>query len=159
MKSVDLVNWGGRTTYFPHNEMSQNNAIMSFGAFDSVSAWAEEHGYGEDELYSDKNEDRTPLAPDIVKVDGVYYLYFTLSKTSGANESAIFCVKTSNLEEAVTYKRWTDVGLVINSCGRHAGTEVTTNSDGEAKKKSVGKHYDKVNASHPSVILEKLGQN
>lgn len=157
VKSVDLVNWGGRTTYFPHNEMSQNNAIMSFSTFDSVSTWAKEHGYGNDELYSDKNEDRTPLAPDIVKVDGVYYLYFTLSKSSGANESAIFCVKTTNLEEAVTYKRWTDVGLVINSCGRHAGTEITTNSDGEAKKKSVGKHYDKVNASHPSVIVSDEG--
>lgn len=153
IKSVDLVNWGGRTTYFPHNDLAQNNAIMSFDAFDSVYNWAKDHGYGDDELYSDKNEDRTPLAPDIVKVDGVYYLYFTLSKVSGANESAIFCVKTSNLEEAVTYKRWTDVGLVISSCGRHAGTEVTTDEDGEAKKKTVSKHYDEANASHPSVIV------
>ena len=157
VKSTDLVNWGGRTTYFPHNELSQNNAIMSFDAFDSVYNWAKEHGYGNDDLYSDKNEDRTPLAPDIVKVDGVYYLYFTLSKVSGANESAIFCVKTTNLEEAVTYKKWTDVGLVVSSCGRHAGTEVTTNSDGDAKKKSVSKYYDKANASHPSIIVSDDG--
>ncbi len=157
VKSVDLINWGGRTTYFPHNEMAQNNAIMSFSAFDSVSEWAKEHGYGKDELYSDKNEDRTPLAPDIVKVDGTYYLYFTLSKVQGANESAIFCVKTDDLEEAVMYKRWEDVGLVISSCGRHAGTQITTNKKGETKKESVSKHYDKVNASHPSVIVSDDG--
>lgn len=157
IKSVDLINWGGRTTYFPHNEFAQNNAIMSFDVFDSVSEWAKEHGYGDDELYSDKNEDRTPLAPDIVKVDGTYYLYFSLSKISGANESAIFCVKTDNLEEAVTYKRWTDVGLVISSCGRHAGTELATDKDGDTKKKSVGKFYDKANATHPSVIVSDDG--
>ncbi len=157
IKSVDLINWGGRTTYFPHNEFAQNNAIMSFDAFDSVSKWAKEHGYGDDELYSDKNEDRTPLAPDIVKVDGTYYLYFTLSKVQGANESAIFCVKTDNLEDAVTYKNWEDAGLVVSSCGRHDGTELTTNKKGENKKVSVSKHYDKANASHPSVIVSDEG--
>lgn len=157
IKSVDLINWGGRTTYFPHNEFAQNNAIMSFDAFDSVSKWAKEHGYGDDELYSDKNEDRTPLAPDIVKVDGTYYLYFTLSKVQSANESAIFCVKTDDLEEAVIYKRWEDVGLVVSSCGRHDGTELTTNKKGETKKESVNKHYDKANASHPSVIISDEG--
>lgn len=157
IKSVDLVNWGGRTTYFPHNELSQNNAIMSFDAFDSVYDWADEHGYGSDELYSDKNEDRTPLAPDIVKVDGTYYLYFTLSKVSGANEAAIFCVKTDDLQEAVTYKRWEDAGLVISSCGRHAGTETTVEEDGKTKKKSVNKYYDAANASHPSIIISDDG--
>lgn len=157
VKSVDLINWGGRTTYFPHNDLAQSNAIMSFDAFDSVSKWAKEHGYSDDELYSDKNEDRTPLAPDIVKVDGIYYLYFTLSKSQNANESAIFCVKTDDLEEAVLYKRWEDVGLVISSCGRHAGTQVTTNKKGETKKESVSKHYDEVNASHPSVIVSDEG--
>ena len=157
IKSVDLVNWGGRTTYFPHNELSQNNAVMSFSAFKSVSKWAKEHGYSNDELYSDKNEDRTPLAPDIVKVDGVYYLYFTLSKVNGANESAIFCVKTDDLQNAVTYKEWDDVGLVISSCGRHAGTETSADENGEVKKKSVSEHYDAANASHPSVIVSDDG--
>ena len=157
IKSVDLVNWGGRTTYFPHNELSQNNAIMSFSAFDSVSEWAKEHGYSDDELYSDRNEDRTPLAPDIVKVDGVYYLYFTLSKVNGANESAIFCVKTDDLQNAVTYKEWEDAGLVISSCGRHDGTETSVDENGEAKKKSVNEHYDEANASHPSVIISDDG--
>lgn len=153
IKSTDLVNWGGRTTYFESDIAASSNAIMSFSTFDSVYDWAKEHGYGDDELYSDKNEDRTPLAPEIVKVDGTYYLYFSLSKTEGANESAIFCVKTDDLEEAVTYKRWADVGLVISSCGRHGGTETVTDDEGDSKKKNVTEAYDKANAVHPSVIL------
>lgn len=148
VKSTDLVNWGGRTTYFPHNVNAQSNAIMSFSAFDCVSDWAEEHGYGDDELYSDANEDRTPLAPEIVKVGGTYYLYFSLSKTADANESAIFCVKTNDLESAVLNKKWEEVGLVISSCGRHAGTEYR-----DGKKKNITAHYDAANAVHPSVVV------
>lgn len=153
IKSTDLVNWGGRTTYFEHDINASSNAIMSFSAFDSVSEWAKAHGYSDDELYSDKNEDRTPLAPEIVKVDGTYYLYFSLSKTEGANESAIFCVKTDNLAEAVTYKRWADVGVVISSCGRHQGTETVKDDEGKSKKTNVSASYDKANAVHPAVLL------
>lgn len=153
IKSTDLLNWGGRTTYFEHDLTSPSNAIMSFSAFKSVSKWAKEHGYSDDELYSDKNEDRTPLAPDIVKVDDTYYLYFSLSKSEGANESAIFCVKTDNLEEAVTYKRWADVGLVISSCGRHQNKETVTNENGKTSKTNVSASYDKANTVHPSVLL------
>lgn len=153
IKSTDLVNWGGRTTYFESDISASSNAIMSFSAFKSVSKWAKEHGYSSDELYSDKNEDRTPLAPEIIKVDGTYYLYFSLSKTEGANESAIFCVKTDDLEEAVTYKRWADVGVVISSCGRHSGVEIETDGEGNSKKINVSASYDKANAVHPAVIL------
>lgn len=157
IKSTDLVNWGGRTTYFESDINASNNAIMSFSAFDSVYDWAKEHGYGSDELYSDKNEDRTPLAPDVVKVDGTYYLYFSLSKSAGANESAIFCVKTDNLADAVTYKRWDDVGLVISSCGRHGGTYSVIGEDGESKKEKLSTHYDEANAVHPAVIVSSDG--
>ncbi len=157
IKSTDLLNWGGRTTYFESDISASSNAIMSFSAFDSVYDWAKEHGYGSDELYSDKNEDRTPLAPDIVKVDGTYYLYFSLSKSAGANESAIFCVKTDNLEEAVTYKRWADVGLVVSSCGRHGGTQTVINKDGESKKENLSTHYDKANAVHPNIVVSDDG--
>ena len=157
IKSTDLVNWGGRTTYFEHDVNASSNAIMSFSAFDSVKDWADEHGYGNDELYSDKNEDRTPLAPDVVKVDGVYYLYFSLSKSEGANESAIFCVKTDSLSEAVTYKRWADVGLVVSSCGRHGGTQTTVNENGEKEKQKLSTHYDEANAVHPNVIVSDEG--
>ncbi len=153
VKSTDLVNWGGRTTYFPHDLNAQSNAIMSFSAFDCVSDWAKEHGYGKDELYSDANEDRTPLAPDIVKVGGTYYLYFSLSKVADANESAIFCVKTNDLESAVLNKKWDEVGLVISSCGRHAGTEYNA----EGKKKNVSAHYDAANAVHPGVVVTDSG--
>ena len=157
IKSTDLLNWGGRTTYFESDINASSNAIMTFSAFDSVSDWAKEHGYSDDELYSDKNEDRTPLAPDIVKVNGTYYLYFSLSKVAGANESAIFCVKTDNLEEAITNKRWEDAGLVISSCGRHGGTQTVTNEDGESKKESLSVHYDKANAVHPNIIVSDDG--
>ncbi len=157
IKSSDLLNWGGRTTYFESDINATSNAIMSFSAFDSVKEWAKEHGYGSDELYSDKNEDRTPLAPDIVKVDGTYYLYFSLSKSAGANESAIFCVSTDDLEEAITYKRWSDVGLVISSCGRHCGTQSVTNKEGESVKENLNTHYDKANAVHPNIVVSDEG--
>ena len=157
IKSTDLVNWGGRTTYFEHDINASSNAIMSFSAFDSVKDWAKEHGYSNDELYSDKNEDRTPLAPDIVKVDGVYYLYFSLSKSEGANESAIFCVKTDSISEAVTYKRWADVGLVVSSCGRHGGTQNVIGENGEKEKQKLSEHYDEANAVHPNVIVSDDG--
>lgn len=157
IKSTDLVNWGGRTTYFPHNENSTSNAVMTFSAFDSVNEWAKQHGYSDDEVYSDSNQDRTPLAPDIVKVGDTYYLYFSLSKTAEANESAIFCVKTDDLEKAIRDKDWEDVGLVINSCGRHAGTQITTDENGKEKKKNVTAAYDDANAVHPCVVYTQDG--
>lgn len=144
VKSTDLVNWGGRTTYFEHPENAQSNAVMKFSAFECVSQWAKAHGYGEDETYSDRNQDRTPLAPDIVKIGDTYYLYFSLSKTQDANESAIFCVKTDNLKQAIEEKSWEEVGLVISSCGRHAGKS----ADG----RQSSAHYDAANAVHPNII-------
>lgn len=152
VKSTDLINWGARTTYFPHDASASSNAIMSFSTFECVENWAKAHGYGEDELYSDENQDRTPLSPDIIKVDGTYYLYFSLSKISGANESAIFCVKTDDLEQAIATKQWEEVGLVISSCGRHGGKIME-----DGKKKTVSTHYDGANAVHPSVIKTDKG--
>lgn len=157
IKSKDLVNWSSRTTYFPSPSEAQSNAIMSFKSFKSVKEWAKEHGYGEDETFSDKNQDRTPLAPEIVYRDGTYYLYFSLSKTENANESAIFCVKTDNLAKAIDKKKWTDVGLVISSCGRHAGTEIKEDENGEKTKNTVKSSYDAANAVHPSIIDTKNG--
>ncbi len=157
IKSTDLINWGGRTTYFEHPQNAQNNAVMSFSSIPSVAQWAKTHGYGDDETYSDYNQDRTPLAPDIVKIGDTYYLYFSLTKTADANESAIFCVKTDNLAQAISEKKWEDVGLVISSCGRHAGTQTTTASDGTKSKQSVTAYYDKANAVHPNVIVTDNG--
>lgn len=131
IRSTDLVNWFGRTTYFAHPENASSNAIMTFSQFDSVKEWGKTHGYGKEETTSDKNNDRTPLSPEIVKVGDTYYLYFALSKINGANESAIFCVKTDNLADAIETKEWEDVGLVISSCSG-----------------------DKANAVHPSVLVD-----
>ncbi len=147
VKSKDLVNWTSRTTYFPTPEEAQSNTVMTFSAFDSVNKWAKEHGYGKDETFSDKNQDRTPLSPEIIYSKGMYYLYFSLSKTSDANESAIFCVKTNDLEKSIETKEWEDAGLVISTCGRHAGTETVENTE-----RSVKASYDSSNAVHPSIV-------
>ncbi len=157
IKSKDLINWSSRTTYFPTPEEAESNTIMSFSAFKSVKKWAKEHGYGKDETYSNETQDRTPLAPEIVYRKGVYYLYFSLSKTADANESAIFCVTTDNLANAIETKKWKDAGIVISTCGRHAGTEIIEDENGEKTKHSYKASYDAANAVHPAVINTENG--
>ncbi len=141
IKSTDLVNWTGRTTYFSTPENANTNAIMDFSYFPSVQAWATTHGYGETLSVSDSKNDRTPLAPEIVKVGSYYYLYFSLTKQPGSNESAIFLAKTKNLAYSIKNKIWYDGGLVISSCG--------TLSDGTASSR-----HDPANAVHPSVVFD-----
>ncbi|MBE6772747.1 MAG: hypothetical protein E7544_00840 [Ruminococcaceae bacterium] len=154
VKSKDLVNWSGRTTYFNTPEGATTNAIMDFTQFESVRKWASEHGYSSAYNTSDSKSDRTPLAPDIVKIGTVYYLYFSLSKQTGANESAIFVVKTTNLEASITQKKWIDGGMVICSCGNHGGTQKTTDANGVTVDTNVNTHYDPANAVHPSVMFD-----
>lgn len=138
IKSKDLVNWTGRTTYFSTPENAKTNAIMDFSQFESVKNWASAHGYDDIYATSDSKSDRTPLAPDIVKVGSVYYLYFSLSKQAGSNESAIFVVKTKDLETSVSTKKWIDGGMVICSCG----------------SQDNGNKFDSANAVHPSVLFD-----
>lgn len=154
MKSKNLVNWSGRTTYFSTPENANTNAIMDFSQFPSVKAWANTHGYDELLSVSDSKMDRTPLAPDIIKVGSVYYLYFSLSKQTGANESAIFVVKTTNLETSLATKKWVDGGMVICSCGNHEGTQKTADANGNTVQANVSTHYDTANAVHPSVLFD-----
>lgn len=154
IKSKDLVNWSGRTTYFKTPENANTNAIMDFTQFASVKKWAETHGYDDVYLSSDSNSDRTPLAPDVVKVGSVYYLYFSLSKQTGANESAIFVVKTNDIARSVSEKLWVDGGMVICSCGRHAGTQKRIDENGNKTEATLNAQYDKVNAVHPSVYYD-----
>lgn len=154
IKSKDLVNWSGRTTYFRTPENANTNAIMDFTQFESVKSWAKAHGYDDVYIDSDSNSDRTPLAPDVVKVGSNYYLYFSLSKQAGANESAIFVVKTKNIAEAISEKRWTDGGMVICSCGRHSGVHKYFDENGNKVEASVNAQYDDANAVHPSVFYD-----
>ena len=155
IKSKDLVNWTNRTTYFEHHENASSNAIMTFSQFDSVAKWAKEHGYDPDENISDENNDRTPNSPDIVKIGNTYYLYFSLTKSKNTNESAIFCVKTDDLSKAIALKKWTDVGLVISSCGTHGGAVTTTDENGQDIVSTAEAVYDSANAVHPGVIYNK----
>ena len=154
IRSKDLVNWTGRTTYFRTPENAKTNAIMDFTQFESVKNWAQTHGYDDAYLASDSNSDRTPLAPDVVKVGSYYYLYFSLSKQAGANESAIFFVKTKDLAKAVSEKKWTDGGMVICSCGRHSGTQKISDGNGNRIEANVDAQYDSANAVHPSVYYD-----
>ena len=154
IKSKDMTNWTGRTTYFKTPENANTNAIMDFTQFDSVKNWAAAHGYDNYYAVSDTNSDRTPLSPDIVKIGSTYYLYFALSKQAGANESAIFVVKTNDLAKAISEKKWTDGGMVICSCGRHSGTEKVTDAEGNRVDQAVNAQYDSANAVHPSVYYD-----
>ncbi|MBR3817052.1 MAG: family 43 glycosylhydrolase [Clostridia bacterium] len=154
VRSTDLVNWTNRTTYFKHPENATSNTIMSFSQFESVDNWAGEHGYGGDESYTDKLQGRSPVAPEIVKVGDTYYMYFSIVKEQNANEAAIFCVKTDNLAEAVENKEWTDVGLVISTCGTNGGSRTVVDTDGNRKTETVASKYDAANAVHPSVVYD-----
>lgn len=147
-RSKDLLNWTSRTTYFDTPVSAESSEVMDFSQFRCVRDWAKAHGYNSNLTYSSVLNDRTPLAPDIVKVDDTYYLYFSLSKTQGANESAIFCVSTKDLEASVKNKKWDEVGLVVSSCGYHRDSKLE-----DGKTKATDAHYDESNAVHPSVIL------
>lgn len=143
VRSKDLVNWNDRTTYFLTPEDSRDESVMLFSQFPSVAKWAKNHGYKNDETYSSSSNNRCPKSPDIVKIQDTYYLYFSLSKAADLNESAIFCVRTTDLEYAVKNKDWQDVGVVISTC---------------AQKGEDGKYvYDESNAVAPSVFYDKDG--
>ena len=154
IRSRDLVNWIDRTTYFKHPENAASNTIMSFSQFESVSSWANEHGYSGDELASDKFQNRSPSAPEIVKIGSEYYLYYSIVKEQNANEAAIFCVKTDNLKNAIDNKEWTDVGLVISTCGTNGGERMVTDTEGNKTPVSIAAAYDAAFATHPSVMYD-----
>lgn len=143
VRSRDLINWTDRTNYFKSPQNAPSQDIMDFDRFPSVKKWARLHGYDSDPVYSNDENDRTPLAPCIVKNGSSYYLYYSLCKSKDANEAAIFCVKTEDLEYSVKNNIWTDVGLVISTCGYNKG---------ENKDDAGHAHYDESIAVHPSVI-------
>lgn len=147
-RSLDLINWTDRTTYFKSPYGVSDKRVMLFSQFPSVAQWAKAHGYTEDEDYSSANNNRVPQSPDIIKIGSSYYLYFSLSKTSDANESAIFCVRTTDLEYAVKNKDWQDVGVVISTCGYNSG---------ENKKNPERYCYDESYATAPSIFYDKDG--
>lgn len=143
IRSKDLINWTDRTNYFSVPENAESIAVMDFDAFPSVKEWAKTHGYDSDPLFSNDKNDRTPLAPCVVKSGSTYYLYYSLCKSKNANEAAIFCVKTEDLAYSIENNIWTDVGLVISSCGYNKGE----NSENASKS-----YYDESIAVHPSVL-------
>ena len=144
MRSEDLLNWEKRGNYFLVPDGAEEGNIMTFSQFESVEKWAKEHGYSDDELLSTISNNRVPTAPDIIKVGSTYYLYFSITKELNSSESAIFCVKTDNLKDAVENSEWEDVGLVVNSCGSNSSADESYN-------------YDAVNATHPSVFTNDDG--
>lgn len=143
VRSKDLINWTDRTNYFRVPENAESIAVMDFAVFPSVKQWSKTHGYDSDPVFSTDENDRTPLAPCIVKNGSTYYLYYSLCKSKNANEAAVFCVKTEDLAYSVENHIWTDVGLVISSCGYNKG---------ENKEDATSAHYDESIAVHPSVL-------
>lgn len=148
VRSKDLLNWESRKRYFPSPEGSDDDSLMSFSAFKSVKKWADTHGYDDDEIFSSSTNNRQPKTPDIIKVGSTYYLYFSLVKSKDTSESAIFCVKTNDLEYAVENNDWTDVGLVISTCGRAGGSG----------KNDSGEYIDNSFAVSPSVFTDNEGK-
>lgn len=145
--SKDLINWTAKTNFFKTVTTDDGTLALDFDQFDSVKAWAAEHGYEKDKRYSSPTSNRTVLSPEIIRVGKTYYLYFSISKAEEANEAAIFCVATKNLEEAIKNKKWTEVGIVFSTCGYNAGTAPSAD-----KKKADADHYDASYAVHPSVF-------
>ena len=150
--SKDLINWTAKTNYFKTVTTDDSTLAIDFDQFDCVKAWAAEHGYEKDKRYSSATNNRTVLAPEIVRVGKTYYLYFSISKAEEANEAAIFCVKTKDLEAAVNNKKWTEVGIVFSTCGYSAGT-----APAAGEKKASAAHYDASYAVHPSIFRSSDG--
>ena len=147
VQSKDLINWTAKTNYFKTVTTDDSTLALDFDQFDCVKAWAAEHGYEKNKRYSSATSNRSVLAPEIVRVGSTYYLYFSVSKAEEANEAAIFCVKTKDLSSAITNKKWTEVGMVLSTCGYSAGMAPSAGED-----KATKAHYDASYAVHPSVV-------
>ncbi|MCQ2463168.1 MAG: glycoside hydrolase family 43 protein [Clostridia bacterium] len=114
-RSTDLVNWDDMGTYLKPPAGATDDGIFDFSKIGSVEKWAEENGCGTDYADSSDEMSRAPLSPEIIKVGETYFLYFTVRKNSTDNTSAVFCVRTDDLENAVVTNNWEDAGLVIAS--------------------------------------------
>ncbi len=145
--SKDLINWTAKTNYFKTVTTDDGILALDFDQFDCVKTWAAEHGYEKDRRYSSATSNRTVLSPEIIRVGKTYYLYFSVSKAEEANEAAIFCVKTNDLEAAINNRKWTEVGLVLSTCGYNAGSAIQAGG-----KKADKTYYDASYAVHPSVF-------
>ena len=147
IQSKDLINWTAKTNFFKTVTTDDATLAVDFDQFDCVKAWAKTHGYEKDKRYSSPTSNRTLLSPEIIRVGKTYYLYFAISKAEEANEAAIFCVSTHNLEEAIQNKKWTEVGVVLSTCGYNAGSAPSA-----GEEKADLPHYDASYAVHPSVF-------
>lgn len=93
--SKNLVNWS-----------TSNNYVFSL-----VPSW--KNNYPAWTLnYIDNNGDGNTWAPDIIKMNGAYYLYYSVS-TFGSSKSAIGLAVTSSLNNP----NWVDQGMVVSSSG------------------------------------------
>ena len=114
--SKDLINWTGKTNYFNTVITDDAELALDFSKIKSVNTWAKHHGYESDLKYSSPTNNRKLLAPDIIRWGKRYYLYFSVSKMDDHNESAIFCVSTTDLAYSIANKKWKDCGLVLSTC-------------------------------------------
>lgn len=121
--SKDLINWTGKTNYFDTVITDDAAIVLDFSKIKSVNTWAKQHGYEADLKYSSPTNNRELLAPDVIQWGETTYLYFSLSKEENHNESAIFCVSTTDIESAISHKKWKDCGLVLSTCSDDKDTK------------------------------------
>jgi len=88
MSSTDLVNWYPQKSALPESPIWAQNLIQGYRGH----TWA----------------------PDIINVDGLWYLYYSCS-TFGRNTSAIGVAVNKTLNPDSPEYEWKDLGLVINS--------------------------------------------
>ena len=60
------------------------------------------------------NDGKLVWAPDVIKLNGEYYLYYSISKW-GSNVSAVGLLTNPTLNDKYPKYKWTDRGLVVNS--------------------------------------------
>jgi beta-xylosidase len=61
-----------------------------------------------------KNDGRLVWAPDVIRLNGAYYLYYSISSW-GSNVSAVGLLTNPTLNDKDPNYKWTDRGLVVNS--------------------------------------------
>lgn len=92
--STDLTHW-----------TSTNNHIFTPGA-----SWKSNYPAWTLPFFEPNNNDGNIWAPDVIFMNGAYYLYYSCS-SFGSSHSAIGVVKSSSLNDP----SWTDLGMVVSS--------------------------------------------
>ncbi|NIA54669.1 family 43 glycosylhydrolase [Massilia sp. TW-1] len=112
--STDLVNWGTTTGNVFSSTSYPSWITSNFPNWSKGSFWA----------------------PDVIKMNGYFYLYYSVTDTFGNANSAIGVARSPSLKNPV----WTDLGIVVQSSGG-AGANVINAIDPAVFRDHDGKVY------------------